>query len=379
MKKAIVLIISIVAIFGIFAGCNEKNENSNNNNNENPNENLDLGEFSIFNYPPIDLERIEYIVPLGQMSGAHVTPVDHQYYIPFDRNSLETCVYSPGDGIITNINHMNGSPDSSNPEDDFRILINHSENVASIYIHIDNLSEKLAAYDPGLGNQMDTNIRVEAGEILGRCNGIDYTLVDTNVTLPFVNPTSYNIEEWKLHCVDPFDYFNESIRSIMLSKCLRTVEPFGGKICYDIEGKLVGTWFENNTNGYAGLSMSNYWVGHLVFAYDHIDPEAIEISLGSYLDTEKQFFVKGNSPDPANVSVGELVKYELVGRGYFSNGVEWNWNGYLPGIKAVIGVNVDGTLLVQLQSDRVLKVEAFPNKTASEVNGFTDNVRIYLR
>jgi hypothetical protein len=382
MKKVIVLIISVVVVFGVFSGCTEKNENSNNNNNVNPNENLDLGEFSLFNYPPINLEKIHFIVPLGNMAQIHVTPVDHQYYIPYDRESLDTEVYSPGDGIVTNINHMNIVLGDEAYEDDVRIWIQHSANVSSIYIHVVNLSDKLAAYDPGVGKQVDTNIHVSAGELIGYSKGIDYSVVDESVTLPFVNPSSYTpFEDFKIHIVDPFDYFNESVRSIMIGKCLRSVEPIGGKICYDIDGRLVGTWFKEGTNGYGGLDPNWYWVDHLVFAYDNIDPSVKVISFGTYIDSPKLFAVRVSNPDPANVTVGELVAYELVGYDYYVDGEQWDEQSYASGIKGVTKEDgdADGVLLVQLIENRLLKAELFPGKTADEVNGFTDNAKMYVR
>jgi len=52
-----------------------------------------------FNFPPVDLDQIDWIVPLGLMSGNHVTPVDHQYYQASHDNQIE--VINPGKGIIT--------------------------------------------------------------------------------------------------------------------------------------------------------------------------------------------------------------------------------------------------------------------------------------
>lgn len=40
---------------------------------------------------------------------------------------------------------------------------------------------------------------------------------------------------------------------------------------------------------------------------------------------------------------------------------------------------VGGVVLVQMISDRKIKFEAFPGKTASQVNSFTNNAKIYER
>ena len=34
----------------------------------------------VFGYPPVNLDKTLVVVPLGLMSGGHVTPIDHQYF-----------------------------------------------------------------------------------------------------------------------------------------------------------------------------------------------------------------------------------------------------------------------------------------------------------
>jgi len=377
MNKRFLVIIFIVA-FIIFSGCTSKLSEQQNNSQGDV---VSGGsEFSLFDYPPIDPEKIGYIIPMGNMDGSHVTPVDHQYYIPYDRNSMDTAVYSPGNGVVISIGHMNVSVgDKASALDDYRIVIKHSDKISSVYIHIDFLSEKLAAFDPGLGNNANTNIEVASGEVIGRGNGIDYNIVDENVTLSFVNPSSYAVESWKIHCSDPFDYFNESVRNVMVSKCLRSAKPVGGKIDYDIDGRLVGTWFLNNTNGYEGLDKNRYWAGHLVIAYNNIDPDEIIVSIGTYINSSMQFAVKGNSPNPANVSVSELVKYELVNFDYYANGIKWDRASFARGLEIINNDEVQGVILLQLVDNRTLNVEIFPGKSADEVSGFKENASTYVR
>ena len=74
-----------------------------------------------------------------------------------------------------------------------------------------------------------------------------------------------------------------------MAKSPRTAEPRGGRIDYDIDGRLVGSWFLEGTVDYSGGSTPTicgnrpcpYWTGHLSIAYDHIDPEQIRISIGA--------------------------------------------------------------------------------------------------
>ena len=336
----------------------------------------------VFNYPPVNLDNVGFIMPLGCMIGNHVTPIDHQYYYAPDfmgPQEIVIDVYSPAAGTITGIQHM-GSFDPS--MDDYRLVIQHTDTISSIYIHVDNLSEKVAAFAPPAGESVSVNISVFAGEIIGDYSGsVDFNVVDEDVILTgFIVPESYESESWKIHTPDPFDYFNESIQSQLVEKSLRTAEPIGGKIDYDIDGRLVGNWFQEGTNGYAGLDTANYWVGHLAMAYDSIDPEHIIASFGDYSGQPLQFGVKGNMPDPADVSVATgPVKYELVSYDYYDGAEVWDRASLIKGLKVKNYVNVQGVVLFQLIDDRLLKVEIFPNKVANEVTDFTENVLIYVR
>ena len=392
MKKTCLKFVTVIilAAFLLFSGCiSDLHYDNNDTNYESYNENGNANErgFMTFNYPPFDLEKVAFILPMGGMTGAHVTPIDHQYYVSYDFNkgdeaNVDIDVYSPGDGIVTEIQHMSVAVgDPPMVVDDFRLVIQHSSTISSMYIHIDGLSDKLAAVDPGLGEYANVNVKVNAGEVIGRYGGsVDYNIVDEDVVLPFVNPASYEGESWKIRCPDPFDYFNESIKSKLVQKCLRIRDPIGGKICYDIDKRLVGTWFEEGTNKYAGINPDRYWAGHLSIVYDSIDPGAIIVSIGTFLDTAKQFAVKGNSPGPANISIDDgLVIYELVDFEYIKNDTVWNRNSLLKGLKVRNCEYVQGVILLQLIENRKLKVEIIPGKNADQVDGFTENATLYVR
>ena len=334
----------------------------------------------IFNYPPVELSKVEFILPMGGMSGNHVTPIDHQYYVSPDfgpNESIQIDVYSPDDGTIVSMQHMGNFNNN-----DYRFVIQHTETLTSIYIHVDNLSPKLAQYAPVDGNYVNTNIPVSAGEILGNYVGsVDYNLVDNTVTLEgYVNLESYVAEPWKIHTVDPFPYFKDSIENMLIAKSLRTVPPVAGKIDHDIDGRLVGNWFLENTNGYAGIDQSNYWIGHLAFAYDYIVPSHVIASFGNYNGEPRQFGVAGNSPDPADVSQSSgLVKYELVQYDYYNGDTQWDRKSLVKGLTMDNYPTVYGVLLVQLVEDRKLKMEIFYNQTANEVEGFTSEALYYVR
>ena len=342
-----------------------------------------------FTFPPMQIEKIETIEPIGLMIGGHVTPIDHGYYTAKtwssdkSREDINTFVdvLAPASGIVTSVQSMPTEYRSSSIGD-YRIIIHHTCTFYTIYIHVNQLSEKLKAIaDTGKA------AKVEAGEVIGRAPGFDFSVHNDEVTLDgFIVPEHYDAEPWKIHTVSMFDHFIEPIRNQLLEKNIRQKEPRSGKIDYDIEGKLVGNWFEENTNGYFGKEeyqrSIGYWSTHLAFAYDGLDPDLIIVSMGEYNNEAMQFAVKGNAPDPKDVSVSTgLVKYELVAWQYLTeNGGEWDRKGFakITGSKRFEN-QVEGAVLAQMIGGRKLKFEAFPGKNAAEISGFTDKAKTYER
>ncbi|MDP3765239.1 MAG: hypothetical protein Q8R04_01890 [Nanoarchaeota archaeon] len=229
--------------------------------------------------PPMRLEDIGFILPIGLMIGGHVTPIDHGYYYSKNWRPSEgredpskfKDVLAPADGVLRGIGRMPQQFTSSSIGD-YRLTIDHSCTFYTIYIHINQISPKLQA---AVDRHTNERISVKAGELLGKAPGFDFSVHDEEVILPgFIVPEHYN-EPWKIHTVDMFAYFVEPIKSQLLAKNVRQKEPRGGKIDYDIDGKLVGNWFLEGTNGYAGG-------GHLAFSYDGIDPSLLIVSIGDF-------------------------------------------------------------------------------------------------
>lgn len=342
-----------------------------------------------FTSPPMRLDDIDTILPIGLMIGGHVTPIDHGYYTAKawssdkSREDINTFVdvFAPASGIVTSVQSMPAAYRSSSIGD-YRIVIHHTCTFYTIYIHVNQLSEKLQSI-------ADTGkiVKVEAGEVIGHAPGFDFSVHNDEIILPgFIVPEHYNAESWKIHTVSMFDYFTEPIRNQLLEKNVRQKEPRSGKIDYDTDGRLVGNWFVENTNGYLGVTKNpgdyGYWATHLAFAYDGLDPSLIIISLGDFDGEAKQFAAKGNAPDPAAISVDNgLVKYELVAWQYLTeNGGEWDRVDFAKIIGSKrFDEHVGGAVLVQMLEGRKIKFEAFPNKKASDVSGFTEKAKIYER
>jgi len=343
-----------------------------------------------FNNPPLAIENLEFIEPMGMMSGSHVTPVDHQYWYPkgaFKQNYESYEVVAPADGIITHIGHFTKSvSEEEYPIDDYRIVIEHPCDIQTIYIHLLDVPEEILSKVNWKGSGYEyasVKIPVKAGEVIGRVEGksFDFSVHDYNIFLDgFISPEFYHSEEWKIHTVDPFEYFNEAVKQKLLDKNPRKKEPFGGKIDYDIQGKLVGNWFKKNTKGYQGTNKERYWDGHLTIAYDHYDSSNIKISIGDYEGKSRQFAVKGNSPNPKNIDIYTgNIKYELVEYDYYSNAGKWNRISYAEGIHAKNSEEIIGVIMFKVLEKNSLQMEIFPRKTKDKVSYFSSAHRIYER
>ena len=97
------------------------------------------------------------------------------------------------------------------------------------------------------GQPVHVRIPVKAGQVIGKVGNqtFDFALIDTTTTRKgFVKPEQFlKRDPWKPHTVDPFDYIDEPLRSELIAKDARKVPPFGGRIDYDIDGKLMGNWY----------------------------------------------------------------------------------------------------------------------------------------
>ncbi|MBW9267295.1 MAG: hypothetical protein K1565_17350 [Candidatus Thiodiazotropha sp. (ex. Lucinisca nassula)] len=88
----------------------------------------------------------------------------------------------------------------------------------------------------------------------------------------------------------------------------------------------------------------------------------------------------GNSPDPAEVTVSNgLVKYDLVSYEYYDGDLPWDRLSFTPGLTMDNYTFIDAVVLLQLIEARRLKVEIFYGQTSSDVTGFTDDAKFYVR
>jgi hypothetical protein len=352
---------------------------------------------------PLRLDDIGYLIPLGNMQSGHTTPSDHLYLVPKGATNqlrgnasagVDTRDFSQlydviavADGFIVTLqwrpNPSGGQakydPTVFDRAVDLKVILEHSATVWSYVDHLVEVDAAIMKQIPGgvqPGQPVQVRIPVKSGQVIGKVGNqtFDFALIDTATTRKgFVKPDQFlKRDPWKPHTVDPFDYIGEPLRAQLLSKNARKVPPYGGRIDYDMDGKLIGNWYEQGTGGYAGLNRRiDYWVGHLSIVYHHLDPKIIVISIGNYDGRAAQFWVKDNRPDPAQVGEsGGTVKYELI-HGQLGS------SGQLQ--RRPEADQVQGTVLCQVLSGQRLKFEAFPGRRVDGISGFTAAAKTFER
>jgi hypothetical protein len=129
---------------------------------------------------------------------------------------------------------------------------------------------------------------VHAGAVVGMTNpggAIDLGAYDLS-TPRFpgrINPTRYGEET--PHCVDPFKYFVEPMRSFLYSRQRRvTCTPPEAHIDFDVAGRLIGNWYESSLPVTSSASMGpEGWPKQLAFVAD--DRVRVEVFEGSQATT----------------------------------------------------------------------------------------------
>jgi hypothetical protein len=352
-----------------------------------------------FSSPFFPTDFITEILPMGRVAGSHVTPTDHLYVHRNVPSGADVeYVLAPADGAIVHIQRFNRDKpvdrenQSSPMVPDYRLVLMHSCTFFTIFIHLGELAPAVAEKTGviPLGDSWYSTrsapIQVNAGDPIAKFGQLsnDWSVHDANTTLAgFVVPKHYEeAEPWKIHTVDPFQFYDEPMKSDLLSKVVRKVEPRAGKIDYDVEGTISGNWFLEGTVDYSagGLETPRYWNGHLSIAYGYIDPSQVRISIGFDTDINDDLYckvcrgaygVRWNEPDPMTVGPESgLVKYELMSR--ISEGSDL-------AIREQIGDTSLGTFLVQHLGDRTIRIEVIAGKPPHAVSGFSDAARIYRR
>lgn len=341
---------------------------------------------------PMKPEDVQMILPYGTMVGGHVIPTSHQYLEPWDRtlgrDKYEVRVAA--DATLFSIGRRAQNVESGKTtQEEFQLWFAVTCTHFYYYDLITSLSpefKKIFDQQKRDDDNAYVNIQVKAGQVVGKIGAqtLDFGVWDTELPPApgILVPDHYNWDGFRLYLADPLNYYTDELKKIMLSKYIRTTEPISGKVDYDIDGKLIGSWFLEGTGEKTGGESLKYWAGHLAIAPEYIDPSVYLISVGDFTGEEKQFSISRNSPDPKNVGVETgMIKYNLLPWTYQeSDGTPWDWRKFTRGVRIVNdGYQSLGCVVVQMLETRKLKFEGFKGKSCDSISGFTNAAKIYER
>jgi hypothetical protein len=259
--------------------------------------------------------------------------------------------------------------------EDHLLELKVSKDVIVNYAHITTFHPNLIAQIGNLPNDEAGHkiaVEVKAGDTLGFVGphgAMDFSVTDRSLHLSILNPSRY--PEDYIYAANIFDYYEEPVLGQMLAITLRQELPRGGKIDYDVEGRISGNWFLEGTTSYV------QWSKQLAIVYHHIYGIRVVISDGSPMrdvpgiegpGAPDVYWVKGNAPAPENIGIGDgIVKYTLI------NGKDPNSPyEYIEDEQPILG-----EVLIQLVESRKLRIEFFKGTTAPA--DFTSSAKIYVR
>lgn len=354
----------------------------------------------------LDADSFSHIIPYGLMVGGHVTPIDHQYYAVSRTSPRDAYpVYAMGDATLVDIEHRTNSPGdndfvATHKIDEYRLVFSQTCTFLYYYDLLTSLTPEIEAEfkakEQNGGFSARVTIPIKAGQIVGRIGGqtLDFAVWDTQKPLTgFAVSDHYQSEPWKRYVADPLDYESPELKQFMLGRYVREAEPKSGKIDYDVDGKLIGTWFEKGTDLSGDKNnRQTPWSTHLSFAPDLYDPSRFIISIGNYglvrrgdgqrsTVTAHQFYALGNAPDP--IAIGPetgTVKYQLVTGEYIRfDGQRWDSGSLTRGLSVRVHQEVQGTVLVKMTGPREITFESFIGQSGDQVNNFDANAKLYTR
>ncbi|MHA1431871.1 MAG: hypothetical protein ACTSRV_15990 [Candidatus Freyarchaeota archaeon] len=312
-----------------------------------------------FTYVPLEDDSYDYIIPLGNVGPpGHTFPSDHIYFVLKDGSYP---VVAPASGVITEIVNWTQSDWSYQ---DYELHIKHTDTFETYFYHMSGIADWILSITGEIESesQITVNIPVAAGQEVGRAEKqpggsvcLDWGAINYEITLNFIHPETYG-EGVNVHTVCPLDYLNESLKQQAYAKVWRTGDPPGGKIDYDLPGRLSGNWFIEG-------SPPGIWDGstQLAFVYYVHNASQMIVSVGGNALAPLPIGVfNATGPDFGSVSADNgTVTYHLVGE-------------YPDNIKGQIY-----TLIVQVVGEERIRVEAFEGY--QEGKSFTDKAVYYNR
>jgi hypothetical protein len=308
----------------------------------------------VFTVSPIDVASITRLDPLGWINppGGHTLPTDHVYFYvngpspptPLINPPPILPVYAPGTGTIVSITT------GTTPPFDSSVMIRMTGTFTYYLSHI--------VPDPAI----KVGMVVTAGQQIAHTNGagganaVDMGVINEQVTLTgFANPARYLWQQ--IHCVAPYPYFAEPLRTQLSAMVLRTGTDRNGRIDQDIPGTLQGNWFHESVAIDESMSPAA-WPKHLAFVLDPQEPTQQRVSISSFLPLPGKWATAAGSPEFALVTPGSgKVAFPL---------------------EYIEGHTRSGLLIVQLIDATHLKVQVFAGNTAIDA-AFDGSAVIYSR
>jgi hypothetical protein len=330
-----------------------------------------------FEYVPVDLDGIQSFVGMGDLNVLPKTqggfPLKNPFQLP-----ATIPVYAVAKGVIVTASAGTRQiPDFAFPVqnrgkiyDDHSIKLMISKTIRVNYGHISKLNYDLLPELRDLpvderGHNVE--IPVNSGDIIGWVGphpALDFSVSDFSLELNIINQTLFPEDQY--FAADVYDYFRSTLLDQMIGIAARDQAPWGGKVDWDIEGKIIGSWFLDGTTSYTQFSRQ------LAIAYHHIQSERITISDGSpMLDVPGSqgpgapnvYWVRGNIPPPEEIGPGSgIVEYELIMQGA----------GLTDEQKPT-----EGFMLVEMTIAGAMKLEIFTGTT--NPGGFSPDPRNYVR
>jgi hypothetical protein len=336
-----------------------------------------------FSSAPLDLTEAKWFIGMGD---PNILPKDHGGFVlkhPYVFPA-SVPVLAVADGVVISVSHGTRAvpeiPDAPQnlwgmEYEDHLLRLQVSKEVIVNYAHITTYHPSLAAAIGDLpadevGHAVE--IEVHAGDTLGFVGphgAMDFSVTDRRLHLNFLRPSIYPGDF--IYSADVFDYFQEPELSPMLAITLRQEPPRGGKIDYDLSGRMIGNWFLEGTTDFI------QWSHQLAIVYHHIYGDRVTIADGSPLNDvpgienpgrPDVYWVKGNAPLPENVGLADgMVKYTLIPGRDPNSPYEYHEEDQ----------PIQGEVLIQMLTETSIKVEFFKGSTGHE--SFTPAAKVYIR
>ena len=333
-----------------------------------------------FSHLPIGVDSVYF----WESMGALFSPFQedhgafrHLQMVP-GRTDNSIPVIAPADGQVILLWRQDGYDGTVEHAVGLRV----STTIDLLWGHVGRLAEPLASAAPPLGQSINVEIPVQAGDTLGYVANtpLDLAVNDSAYQPAVLHPEFYGPNA---NAAPLEDYYREPLRSQLLGWTVREVPPRTGKYGFDVAGTLSGLWYLQ------GSDPTQFRFDHAIhFGYHHLQAHRSVFADGwafAQNETgapriETTFWIRGNPRVEDITPASGPVTFEM-----FS--VEQSTVGTAPNVtlRDISGFDTEkatvAVLLVQMLDAATVRIERFdgPGISAGDVPGFTENARTYVR